>query len=184
MRHGPAGEIGPPGVRCPCGSTAIGPTGEPSRLTSVAQLVEHRSPKPAVGGSIPSARARGRIERAVGRFRRAAARDPTRPRCGPDPSRSASHRPRTSDPRLATFPFAKRDRCHGQSQRWSAGVESDEALKGGVRRGTERRLPSSWRTWCETDLYKPMQGWYARLYTASASGVVLAAGPLAALRDA
>src|SRR5687768_16983011 len=35
--------------------------------TSVAQLVEHRSPKPAVGGSIPSARAplfaRGRVAR-------------------------------------------------------------------------------------------------------------------------
>ena len=32
----------------------------PDHDTSVAQLVEHRSPKPAVGGSIPSARALGR----------------------------------------------------------------------------------------------------------------------------
>ena len=73
--------------------------------TSVAQLVEHRSPKPAVGGSIPSARARSR--RPDGRLGDV----PCEPRgIGRRASRPASiGRPPATDPRSTDVPVPVRE---------------------------------------------------------------------------
>ena len=71
----------------------------------------------------------------------------------------------------------KRDRCHGQSERRRVGLED--------RRSPPRGNPAAVRAarsslfflnLLQTGLYKPMQGWYARLYTALGLGVIAAAG--------
>ena len=114
--------------------------------TSVAQLVEHRSPKPAVGGSIPSARAVGeaRPEACEHRVRwltlasgyRGGAPTARHPRCRA--AESGLHEPDGSTEPPGVSPAKQRDRCHGQSQRRSVGVEAVEARQGeaaAARRG-------------------------------------------------
>ena len=56
--------------------------------------------------------------------------------------------------------------------------------QGEARRPSEGRFAQFLANLVRTDLYKPMQGWYARLYTALGLGVIVAAGRLAALRVA
>ena len=48
--------------------------------------------------------------------------------------------------------------------------------KGGPAGGSRRRFAQFLVNLVRADLYKPMQGWYARLYTALGLGVVVALG--------
>ena len=48
--------------------------------------------------------------------------------------------------------------------------------KGGAWGGPRRRFAQFLLNLVSTDLYKPMQGWYARAYTAAALGLIVALG--------
>ena len=83
--------------------------------TSVAQLVEHRSPKPAVGGSIPSARAAAR--QALVFSTQSRGQDSLRAQVfvvRGDPACPCRPIHRSSEHFSGWFPRQdKRDRCHG-----------------------------------------------------------------------
>ena len=166
---GLGGESGRRGVRCRRdrrGRPAIGRR----PATSVAQLVEHRSPKPAVGGSIPSARALRRP--AIGRVRC---------RSG-GPSLAAEPGHRRSEPNASAVQRSSGDGCHGQSQRRSAGVEGGEAPKGGPAGARRRRFAQFLANLCgPTSTSRCRAGTPGSTRPSAWGG--LAARPLAALRD-
>ena len=56
------------------------------------------------------------------------------------------------------------------------GLEDSEALQGESRAAPWVALRALPANLVQTGLYKPMQGWYARLYTALGLGVIAAAG--------
>ena len=92
------------------------------------------------------------------------------------PSSDAADR-RVIVPESESSRSSKRDRCHGQSQRRSVGVETGRSPAKGKPGGAPRGLFALFLVnLARADLYKPMQGWYARVYTALGLGLIVAAG--------
>ena len=152
--------------------------------TSVAQLVEHRSPKPAVGGSIPSARAPCR-SRSDGPTSRGDGRGEGSSDGVSSPLHGGSDRRRPLVDRRAkrrfTVPACER-RVHGQSQRRNAGLEAVEAPQGDAGRARRSAVsPRSSPTWSGPTSTSPSRARMAASGTRrSAWAIVLAVGALEA----
>ena len=89
---------------------------------------------------------------------------------GPRTDRRRSGRPassaRHSGPAARSRPRLQSARrvVHGQSQRWSAGVEATKPAKGGRPGGSQSAgFAPFLANLVRADLYKPIQGWHARL---------------------
>ena len=141
--------------------------------TSVAQLVEHRSPKPAVGGSIPSARAAsGSVQEGPAQPLARLAID------GPRASSPyAPYRPvivsrasvQTGDRIEAVrviSPQDKRDGAMGKVKDDVSASKPRSPPRGNQAAASRDTFVPFFANLLQTGLYKPMQGWYARLYTA------------------
>jgi preprotein translocase subunit SecE len=64
----------------------------------------------------------------------------------------------------------------GKVKDGSPAVKATKSVKGGSAGGTKRRLAQFLLNLTQVNLYKPMQGWNARLYTAIGLGVIVALG--------
>ena len=142
--------------------------------TSVAQLVEHRSPKPAVGGSIPSARAprfaRGRTARH--RVATAVAWGLSRGLVPPSTVAPADGVPLV-DRRANAFyqsPHA-RDASMGKVKDGTPASKPSKPPKGTQVAQSKRRLAPFFANLVRANLYKPKQGRLARRSTEIALGV-------------
>jgi preprotein translocase subunit SecE len=64
----------------------------------------------------------------------------------------------------------------GKVKDGSPAVKAPKAAKGNPAGGTKRRFAQFFLNLIRTDLYKPLQGWNARLYTAIGLGLVVVLG--------